>query len=59
MVVAKKSSKKNTTLIIQNIVATTSLEKIVSLTALARTNPNTEDNPDSFPGVVLTSKFLL
>ena len=57
MVVAKKgSSKKDTRLIIQNIVATTSLEKDVSLTTLARTHPNTEYNPDTFPGLVLRIK---
>ena len=48
-----KKSKKNTSLKVQNIVATTSLEKEVSLTKLARTNPNTEYNPDTFPGLVL------
>ncbi len=56
MTVAKKSTKKDTTLIVQNIVATTSLEKDVSLTTLARTNPNTEYNPDTFPGLVLRIK---
>jgi transcription initiation factor TFIID TATA-box-binding protein len=48
-----KKSKKNTSLKVQNIVATTSLEKEVSLTKLARTQPNTEYNPDTFPGLVL------
>ena len=52
----KSSSKKNTVLKIQNIVATTSLEKEVSLTTLARTQPNTEYNPDTFPGLVLRIK---
>jgi transcription initiation factor TFIID TATA-box-binding protein len=57
MVVAKKSvSKKDTTLKVQNIVATTSLGKDVSLTKLARTQPNTEYNPDTFPGLVLRVK---
>ncbi len=57
MTVAKKSSsKKDTILKIQNIVATTSLEKEVSLTTLARTQPNTEYNPDTFPGLVLRIK---
>ncbi len=51
-----KSSKKNTPLKVQNIVATTSLEKKVSLTKLARTQPNTEYNPDTFPGLVLRVK---
>ena len=54
MAVAK--SKKNTFFKIQNIVATTSLEKDVSLTKLARTQPNTEYNPDTFPGLVLRVK---
>ena len=52
----KSTSKKDTTLTIQNIVATTSLEEEVSLTKLARTNPNTEYNPDTFPGLVLRIK---
>ena len=57
MAVAKKAnSKKDTTLTVQNIVATTSLEKEVSLTRLARTQPNTEYNPDTFPGLVLRVK---
>lgn len=38
---------------VQNIVATTSLGKEVSLTKLAKTQPNTEYNPDTFPGLVL------
>jgi len=41
---------------IQNIVATTSLEKPVPLTKLARTQPNTEYNPETFPGLVLRVK---
>ena len=41
MAVKKESSYK-----IQNIVATTSLEKPIPLTKLARTQPNTEYNPD-------------
>ncbi len=57
MAVAKKaSSGKDTSLKVQNIVATTSLEKEVSLTKLARTQPNTEYNPDTFPGLVLRIK---
>ena len=57
MAAAKKpTSKKDTTLTVQNIVATTSLEEEVSLTKLARTNPNTEYNPDTFPGLVLRIK---
>ena len=49
-------AKKSTSLKVQNIVATTSLEKDVSLTKLARTQPNTEYNPDTFPGLVLRVK---
>ena len=41
---------------IQNIVATASLEKPVPLTKLARTQPNTEYNPKTFPGLVLRIK---
>jgi len=41
---------------IQNIVATTSLGKPVPLTKLARTQPNTEYNPETFPGVILRIK---
>ncbi len=47
---------KETSYKIQNIVATTSLEKPVPLTKLAKTNPNTEYNPDTFPGLVLRIK---
>ncbi|MCK5321036.1 TATA-box-binding protein [Candidatus Pacearchaeota archaeon] len=56
MVTKKSSSKKDTSLKIQNIVATTSLCEDVSLTKLARTQPNTEYNPDTFPGLVLRVK---
>ena len=38
---------------VQNIVATTSLGKEISLTKLARTQSNTEYNPEQFPGLVL------
>ena len=44
------------TLKIQNIVATTSLGKDVPLTKLAKTLPNTEYNPEQFPGLVLRVK---
>jgi len=44
-------SKSN--LKVQNIVATTSLGKEVSLTKLARAQSNTEYNPEQFPGLVL------
>src|SRR3989338_10082580 len=40
----------------QNIVATTSLGKPVSLTKLARSQSNTEYNPETFPGLVLRIK---
>ena len=41
---------------IQNIVATTALGKDVPLTKLAKTLPNTEYNPEQFPGLVLRVK---
>jgi transcription initiation factor TFIID TATA-box-binding protein len=41
---------------VQNIVATASLGKEVPLVKLAKTNPNTEYNPDTFPGLVLRIK---
>ena len=41
---------------IQNIVATTSLQKEVPLTKLAKTLSNTEYNPEQFPGLVLRIK---
>src|SRR4030066_407890 len=41
---------------IQNIVATASLGKDVPLTKLAKTLPNTEYNPEQFPGLVLRIK---
>ena len=50
---AEKTSKKESTYKIQNIVATASLGKPVPLTKLARTQPNTEYNPQTFPGLVL------
>jgi transcription initiation factor TFIID TATA-box-binding protein len=52
---AKTQSQKSD-LKIQNIVATTSLGKPVSLTKLARTQSNTEYNPEQFPGLVLRIK---
>ncbi len=51
-----KKSKNKANLKIQNIVATTSLGKPVSLTKLAKTNSNTEYNPEQFPGLVLRIK---
>jgi len=41
---------------VQNIVATASLGKEVSLVKLARTEANTEYNPEQFPGLVLRIK---
>jgi len=49
-------AKGKTSLKVQNIVATTSLGKPVSLTKLARTQSNTEYNPEQFPGLVLRIK---
>ncbi len=51
-----KMAKKKINYRVQNIVATTSLEKPVPLTKLARTQPNTEYNPETFPGLVLRIK---
>jgi transcription initiation factor TFIID TATA-box-binding protein len=41
---------------VQNIVATTSLGKPVSLIKLAKSEANTEYNPEQFPGLVLRIK---
>jgi len=49
-------TKTKTSHKIQNIVATTSLGKDVPLTKLAKTIPNTEYNPEQFPGLVLRVK---
>lgn len=49
-------AKTKTSSKIQNIVATTSLGKDVPLTKLAKTIPNTEYNPEQFPGLVLRIK---
>jgi len=51
-----KSKSKRSDLKVQNIVATTSLGKPVSLTKLARSQSNTEYNPEQFPGLVLRVK---
>ncbi len=51
-----KSAKQESNYKIQNIVATTSLEKPIPLTKLARTQPNTEYNPETFPGLILRIK---
>ena len=56
MVAKKKAVKKKSTYKIQNIVATSSLGKPIPLTKLARTQPNTEYNPKTFPGLVLRVK---
>lgn len=40
----------------QNIVATTSLEQDIPLIKLAETLPNTEYNPEQFPGLVMRIK---
>jgi transcription initiation factor TFIID TATA-box-binding protein len=53
---SKKAEKPEDSLKVQNIVATTSLEEEVSLSKLARTQPNTEYNPETFPGLVLRIK---
>jgi transcription initiation factor TFIID TATA-box-binding protein len=53
---ATKKASKKTNLQVQNIVATTSLEKQVDLKKLAKTQPNTEYNPETFPGLVLGIK---
>ena len=55
-VMTKAKAKKESEYKIQNIVATTALEKPVPLTKLARTQPNTEYNPETFPGLVLRVK---
>jgi len=47
---------KDEKLKVQNIVATTSLGKSVSLMKLARSEANTEYNPEQFPGLVLRIK---
>ena len=52
----KPSLKQTSTYEVQNIVATASLGKPVPLTKLARTQPNTEYNPKTFPGLVLRVK---
>lgn len=41
---------------LQNIVATTSLEQDIPLIKLAETLPNTEYNPEQFPGLVMRIK---
>ena len=41
---------------VQNIVATASLEKQISLTKLAKSNSDLEYNPETFPGLILRVK---
>ena len=53
---AKVNAKGKSNYKVQNIVATASLGKPVPLTKLARTQPNTEYNPETFPGLVLRVK---
>lgn len=50
------AAKQNSDLKVQNIVATSSLGKPVSLTKLAKSQSNTEYNPEQFPGLVLRIK---
>jgi transcription initiation factor TFIID TATA-box-binding protein len=52
----QKNASKKASLKVQNIVATTSLNVPVSLTKLARSQSNTEYNPETFPGLVLRIK---
>ena len=49
-------AKIKSNLKVQNIVATASLGKPISLTKLARHHSNTEYNPEQFPGLVLRVK---
>lgn len=53
---AKKSTKAKKEVKIQNIVATTALDQDVPLIKLAETLPNTEYNPEQFPGLVMRIK---
>lgn len=47
---------KDSNLKVQNIVATTSLGKQISLTKLARSDKDLEYNPETFPGLILRVK---
>lgn len=51
-----KQAKSKKEVKIQNIVATTSLDQDVPLVKLAETLPNTEYNPEQFPGLVMRIK---
>ena len=53
-VLLPKGKKK---VVIQNIVATTSFEQDIPLIKLAETLPNTEYNPEQFPGLVMRIKI--
>jgi len=50
----KKTAKKDVRIV--NIVVSTSLEKDIPLEKMAATLPNTEYNPEQFPGLVLRIK---
>jgi len=52
----KKRVNKKKEVKIQNIVATTALNQDVPLIKLAETLPNTEYNPEQFPGLVMRIK---
>jgi transcription initiation factor TFIID TATA-box-binding protein len=52
--VSKKTAKKDIRIV--NIVVSTALEKDVPLEKMAATLPNTEYNPEQFPGLVLRIK---
>ncbi|MFH1209557.1 MAG: TATA-box-binding protein [archaeon] len=49
-------NKQRTEIKIQNIVVSTSLEHDIPLIKLAETLPNTEYNPEQFPGLVMRIK---
>ena len=51
-----KKTKSKKEVKIQNIVATTDIEQDVPLIKLAETLPNTEYNPEQFPGLVMRIK---
>jgi len=54
--VKTKHTKTRTEIIIQNIVVSTSLEHDIPLIKLAEVLPNTEYNPEQFPGLVMRIK---
>src|SRR5210317_1358814 len=53
---AKKTTNKEKELSIVNIVVSSSLEHDVPLEKMAATLPNTEYNPEQFPGLVMRIK---